>query len=56
MLEPLGPDEVMETGPEGEQLEVFAAPGAQSAAQQLASELGGDVGVGLAQPLVWSQR
>jgi hypothetical protein len=60
MLEPVGADEVQETGPEGEQLEVFAAPGrgasAQAQAQMLANELGDDVEVAIADPLEWAQR
>lgn len=56
MLEPMGPDEVMETGPEGEQLEVFGGGEASAQAQLLANELGDDVEVDVAQPLEWFQR
>ncbi|KIY93769.1 hypothetical protein MNEG_14192, partial [Monoraphidium neglectum] len=60
MLQPAGPDEVLETGPEGDQLEVFAVPGgahdARAHAQQLAGELGDDVDVDAAEPLEWEQR
>jgi hypothetical protein len=58
MLAPEGPDEVMEVGPEGQLLEVFAAsaPAADAQAQALANELGDDVEVDVADPLEWRQR
>jgi hypothetical protein len=58
MLAPEGPDEVAETGPEGQLLEVFAGSGAAAAAQAqaLANELGDDVEVDVADPLEWHQR
>lgn len=59
-LEPAGPaDEILETGQEGQQLEVFAAPGGGDVsvqAQALANELGDDVDVDIAVPLELSQR
>jgi hypothetical protein len=58
MLEPLGPDEVLDPSPRGEQLEVFPGDGgaAAAAAEAAAAELGDDVGVDGADPLEWRQR